>query len=217
MAPKRKKTSPHPPPPEPEHLRRSNRRVKAPTSTVFRTSDSDSDSSTVDVAKRRAPSKRNASKIKEGVAQAIRDLGVMEAKLQNDAKMQRLAVETSDLYADEEEGLRPTPRGEQPLKSSKEVINQHVMDTGEPDKVEQAPMSNPDAEVVARDLVAAENEADAVERGPKRAPPVNSEILPLPWSGRLGYVRFLDSKRHCGCIMKRVVCLVYMFQVWLMR
>jgi UV DNA damage endonuclease len=192
MAPKRKKTGPHPPPPEPEQLRRSNRRVKAPTPTVFTTSDTDSDSSTVDVAKRRAPSKRNASKIKEGVAKAIRDLSAMEAKLQNDAKMQRLAVETSDLYVEEDEGLHSLPRGEQPLKSSKEVINQHVMDTGEPDKVEQVPMDNTDAEDVARDLAAAEKEADNVERGPKRAPPVNSEILPLPWSGRLGYVRPLS-------------------------
>ncbi|OAA75481.1 UV-damage endonuclease [Akanthomyces lecanii RCEF 1005] len=39
----------------------------------------------------------------------------------------------------------------------------------------------PDGEVIDED------EALAVERGARRLPPVNSDILPLPWSGRLGY------------------------------
>ncbi|KAJ6783102.1 hypothetical protein PWT90_05924 [Aphanocladium album] len=34
-----------------------------------------------------------------------------------------------------------------------------------------------------------EDEAEPAERGAKRPPPVNSDILPLPWNGRLGYVR----------------------------
>ncbi|KAM3510964.1 hypothetical protein MY11210_005363 [Beauveria gryllotalpidicola] len=32
-----------------------------------------------------------------------------------------------------------------------------------------------------------DDEASAAERGARRAPPVNSDLLPLPWSGRLGY------------------------------
>ncbi|KAM3436510.1 hypothetical protein MY4824_004285 [Beauveria thailandica] len=50
----------------------------------------------------------------------------------------------------------------------------------------QAKTQTPDVKVEDDD---AENddEAVAVDRGARRAPPVNSDILPLPWSGRLGY------------------------------
>lgn len=44
-------------------------------------------------------------------------------------------------------------------------------------------------DVVADGEVGDEDEALAVERGARRLPPVHSDILPLPWSGRLGYVR----------------------------
>lgn len=41
-----------------------------------------------------------------------------------------------------------------------------------------------------------EDEALAVERGARRLPPVHSDILPLPWSGRLGYVRTFVILHH---------------------
>ena len=44
-----------------------------------------------------------------------------------------------------------------------------------------------------------DEEALSAERGARRPPPVNSDELPLPWSGRLGYVRcfcFLLQGQH---------------------
>ncbi|OAA72250.1 UV-damage endonuclease [Cordyceps fumosorosea ARSEF 2679] len=37
------------------------------------------------------------------------------------------------------------------------------------------------------DNEAANDEAPSLERGARRPPPVNSDVLPLPWTGRLGY------------------------------
>merc|ERR1712000_251290 len=39
---------------------------------------------------------------------------------------------------------------------------------------------------------------DDVERGARRPPPVNSDTLPLPWTGRLGYVRSEDPGSSHG-------------------
>ncbi|KAM3548718.1 hypothetical protein ARSEF4850_009252 [Beauveria asiatica] len=50
----------------------------------------------------------------------------------------------------------------------------------------QAKTQTPDVKV-EDDEAENDDEAVAVDRGARRAPPVNSDILPLPWSGRLGY------------------------------
>jgi UV DNA damage endonuclease len=39
-----------------------------------------------------------------------------------------------------------------------------------------------------------ENEEEEVKEALRRPPPINSDILPLPWKGRLGYVR----SQNCG-------------------
>ena len=55
---------------------------------------------------------------------------------------------------------------------------------------------NHDAEIAEGDLAA--EPMDDVERGARRPPPVNSDTLPLPWTGRLGYVRSEDPGSSHG-------------------
>ena len=127
---------------------------------------------------------------KEGVERTMRELGEMEAQLQNATRRQRLAVESSELSID-----REPPRIFQPspIYSHKSVVNQKAKE--QPTEVEKAPQDDYDAEMAQGDLVSIKNEDEAAERGAARPPPVNSEVLPLPWKGRLGYVS--TSQEQC--------------------
>lgn len=133
----------------------------------------------------------NSHKSKQDVKRAMRNLQDMENSLQNAVKKQQLAVETSDLtvVVDEASATDPTAPNQptQPPRSrKKQIINEY---NGEhPDSVEQAPLDNYEAELADGDLPT-EPRDDGIERGARRPPPVNSDQLPLPWTGRLGYVR----------------------------
>lgn len=122
------------------------------------------------------------------VDRVLRELGEMEQKLQDAVKKQRLAVETSKLVIDPDTPAEVLRRAKKkpPIRA---VINDKPKD--EPGVFEKAPADEDDAQLAIGDVVDAKlaNSNDGnFETGSKRAPPVNSDQVPLPWAGRLGYV-----------------------------
>ena len=134
----------------------------------------------------------NSRESKQDVQRAMRNLQAMEDSFQSAVKRQQQAVDTSDLSVDMDEVIStdttvPIVPSQPHRPGKKEVVNDHREDSG---SIEQAPLSNHDAEIAEGDLAA--EPMDDVERGARRPPPVNSDTLPLPWTGRLGYVRSED-------------------------
>ncbi|PHH73736.1 hypothetical protein CDD80_3614 [Ophiocordyceps camponoti-rufipedis] len=97
---------------------------------------------------------------KEAVAKAVHGLSEMEQRLHREVRKQRLAVQNSDLCRDKPKTTRKPPVEAQTNGGS-------------------ADTNGADAE--------AQTEHVAPEKGARRPPAVNSDRLPLPWSGRLGY------------------------------
>lgn len=131
---------------------------------------------------------RNSS---QDVERAMRNLQHMEDSLQKVVKRQQRAVETSHLSTDGNDSIAAETtlpvKHAPPHRSGKDqVVNRR--DKEDPKSTEQAPLNNHEADLEEGDLDAEPIE-DAADRGARRPPPVNSEKLPLPWKGRLGYVR----------------------------
>lgn len=125
---------------------------------------------------------------KEGVQQARRELSEMEHRFQSVVRRQRLAVQNSDLKANplsNQVSLKPVP-----YLPERDVL--HGKSEGEPRSTEQSPLDGYEADLTAGDIDAA-SEGDCVGKGATRPPPLNSDRLPLPWSGRLGYVSALQQ------------------------
>ncbi|KAH7165642.1 UV-endonuclease UvdE-domain-containing protein [Dactylonectria macrodidyma] len=177
MPSKRKRAGEHPPPPYCDGPRRSVRNSKAQSNAsdeAYEASDKDADP----VVKAQP---KGLWESKEGVQQARRQLSEMEHKLKSAVRKQRLAVQNSEFNVE--------------LASSRQVGIHHVpplpiQTKNKPDSkqqpVEPTPSDTDQAEVVTSDIDA-EPDIDGVKKGADRPPPVNSDILPLPWSGRLGY------------------------------
>lgn len=113
----------------------------------------------------------------------MKELGEMGMKLQSAVKRQRLAVETSDLSKCDPERVREEATKTRPAlkrrakESPEEATEQKVVE--KPKVVEQTETA---------DTSEANADAETTERSARRPPPVNSDVLPLPWKGRLGYV-----------------------------
>lgn len=130
---------------------------------------------------------------------AIESLEDLELVFRRDTKRRKLQVETSIIssHDDAADGaFRPRmPRGESMVLQTGRLLLTPERDVG-------------DAEEEAANAVAGEQgdpQEDAlepVERGAKRAPAVNSDYLPLPWKGRLGYVSWLYTL--CAHILREV-------------
>jgi UV DNA damage endonuclease len=121
----------------------------------------------------------------------MRSLSEMEHKLQSELRTQQQAVETSHLACD---GTDPSPAAWPASKTINEVTRANA--TGVSGR---APITDHEAELAVGDLRDSTAEDDGFERGAKRRPAVNSEILPLPWSGRLGYVSISNEQSlRCG-------------------
>lgn len=106
-------------------------------------------------------------------------LSEMEHKLLGEAKRQRQAIEASDLVApaaqDDTYGFQDATNGSIKCintKSSPNTTAAQITDDLDED-------ISPETEVG--------------ERGAKRPPAVNSDRMPLPWTGRLGYVSIATS------------------------
>lgn len=182
---KRKKSEPQSAPPRPEAPRRSSRRVTKDGV------DGESEDSTKPpngmeaVARRRS---KPALESKKGVVQAMSELGEMERKLSTAAKRQRRAVEDSKIGQDPKGPAKAAfhPRRE---LSEKVLINDRIKP--EVEGLEKAPMEEDDAELAAADLADAK-EDDQLEN--KQVLLTNSDYLPLPWKGRLGYVSAMHER-----------------------
>lgn len=133
----------------------------------------------------------------EGVDAAIHALAKMERRFKRAVKKQKLKLEESAISVDSDDvqkqifkpesthistGALAVSAGERAESIDKQQAakNDHIK--------KEEPMSNE-----GEDAMDIEETLDAPERGPSRAPPVNSDYLPLPWKGRLGYV----SQRAC--------------------
>jgi UV DNA damage endonuclease len=126
----------------------------------------------------------------------MKELGEMGLKLQSAVKRQRLAVETSDLSKCDPEKVREEATKTRPaMKRRTEESHEKA--------VEKKPVEKPKVDEETETADASEEKADteAIERSARRPPPVNSDILPLPWKGRLGYVStdILVLKTIDGC------------------
>ncbi|KAF0320666.1 uv-endonuclease uve-1 [Colletotrichum asianum] len=183
-------TNPEKAPPAP---RRSSRRihdVKKVTEPGAGMRPTPSDLDKEPPAKRRQLS-RKMLKSHDGVRHAMRELSEMEHRLQNSTRNQRLVIETSHVVGGnkkrpEDQSWRPVVKAElsNPEERAREVEEQR---SGTPD-LDVAPIEGPEAEGAIADVEDDKlREEDAPERGAARAPPVNSDYLPLPWTGRLGY------------------------------
>lgn len=121
----------------------------------------------------------NASR--EAFERTMRELGEMGLKLQSAVKIQRLAVETSDLSKCDPERVR-----EEAFKLRPASMRQAKAEQKVEEKIPEKP--NFDTDLQSADAAEEKADSEVVERTARRPPPVNSDVLPLPWKGRLGYV-----------------------------
>lgn len=109
----------------------------------------------------------------------------MEDRLQDATRKQRLAVESSELREDPQQPAEVLQTSKT-RETKRKVGNDKAKD--KKNTLEKASIDGIDAELAMGDLVDAKPENDGVERGSRRTPPFNSDQMPLPWTGRLGYV-----------------------------
>ncbi|KAK0609521.1 UV-endonuclease UvdE-domain-containing protein [Bombardia bombarda] len=134
--------------------------------------------------------KKRRESAKEGVQSAIEGLARMERRLKTATKRQKQKIEESefvvppDLHKLNPFNPRPTRNSGSKIagpleKGNLRTLNKHTegldIDAGAGKDLETA------------GIVVPEELPDLPERGAARAPPVNSNYLPLPWKGRLGY------------------------------
>ncbi|EFQ34879.1 UV damage endonuclease UvdE [Colletotrichum graminicola M1.001] len=144
-------------------------------------------------AKRRQIRRNKMADSHDDVKGAVRELGEMENRLQNATRTSRLAIEAS-VFTSSHNNLTPLENGAfmPPLDASTADPEDRARKveeerSGTPD-VDAAPIIGPEGEAAVGDVEDDKIRAeDAPERGAAREPPVNSDYLPLPWKGRLGY------------------------------
>lgn len=126
---------------------------------------------------------RMLENVDEGAASALRRLEEMEASFKNDIKRRRLQIEQS-MVNGADAGRQPPAlklRGTASLGKSDVVHLDRILITPEEEK------DHP-FETAKDDDSEARDELIETIKGANRPPAVNSDYLPLPWRGRLGYV-----------------------------
>ncbi|OLN88992.1 UV-damage endonuclease [Colletotrichum chlorophyti] len=143
-------------------------------------------------AKRRQVRRKMTAESRHGVRSAMRELSEMENRLQNVTRSQRLAVETSHVLLSGDENL-PENQAFTPQLDTKVLDPEECTRNAEEERsgtpcLDAAPIEGAAGEGAVGDLEDDKiRDDDVPERGAGRAPPVNSDYLPLPWRGRLGY------------------------------
>lgn len=147
---------------------------------------------------------------KEGVDAAMDGLKRMESRFRNTAKRQKLAVTASSVMGskvddspedqafhppDTQAGTTDETRGQEVapsrtekllIKSQREKPRQENLKAPELDNdAAQGPAEAGGGDVEPEDV-------STLKEAGARPPPVNSDYLPLPWKGRLGYVSDLQ-------------------------
>lgn len=124
------------------------------------------------------------------VENAIESLEEMELAFRRDTKRRKLQVESSIISSHDDSGerhFRPRMvRGDSAVLQPGRLLLTPEQDghNAEQDDRVGSPGDNVDA---------AEDALEPADRGAKRPPAVNSDYLPLPWRGRLGYVSDTQS------------------------
>ncbi|KAG7288432.1 UV-damage endonuclease [Staphylotrichum longicolle] len=138
------------------------------------------------------------NEVKEEMQLAIEGLARMERRLRSATKRQKLQIEEDTRSSESrrkvvEQASRADPkRGDilRTIQPTKEPANEGQLPT--PDEEEKGDFAKDISGVPGNDpeatrIDAPEEAPDVPERGSARPPPVNSDYLPLPWKGRLGY------------------------------
>ncbi|KAF3355643.1 hypothetical protein VdG1_03935 [Verticillium dahliae VDG1] len=147
-----------------------------------------------DTPARRRDAARQVATPRKCVSDVMKELSDMEERLQSSVKRQRLAIQDSGLVDD----VPPRrPLKPQAARKSRNVVRENLANgvrmATSVDEIEHAPSLDTDAIAAANDIEAdaddreQEAEEELAERGAARPPPVNSNLLPLPWKGRIGY------------------------------
>lgn len=130
---------------------------------------------------------------KRAVTGAMQSLEAMELSFKRDIKKRKLELEQSIVQENDDQAARAFSPGKLSSGNS-DVLNVNGLlltpegETCEGGAAIDAGVWEP-AMQVGEDGEAADGDGpDVAERGAKRPPPVNSDYLPLPWKGRLGYV-----------------------------
>jgi UV DNA damage endonuclease len=144
----------------------------------------------------RTRGKKETAETREGVKIAMDGLREMEENLRESVKRQKLALNRSSVMSSAAETVpeqaaflpRPTKSSTKSLPPTKLESNPeklpapHRLDMPQIFPEDDAPeMPDVAGDDATEDFYAAKQEG-------ARPPPVNSEFLPLPWKGRLGYV-----------------------------
>ncbi|RKK72788.1 hypothetical protein BFJ71_g17476, partial [Fusarium oxysporum] len=186
MASKRKRVGPHLPLPAPERPgapKRSSRRLKDAVTLSTATSERSPDKMGIDsTVNTNSPNDQMSNRktkvigdIGESVEEAMHKLSEMEHKLQNAARKERLAVETSDLHVEEGSTVASDIRSK--IHSpEKEILPTTCMKA---DRLKRAPLGGPEDELAMTDIFNVEDDKGS-DQGANRPPPVNSDRLPLP-------------------------------------
>jgi len=140
---------------------------------------------------------------REGVQLAISGLATMERRLKLDTQTQKQKIARSNVA----KNLEPPDPNESDaetdsvrtmiLREAENPKHKHLRPSKTEQKVSRGRQIAKKPELIPVDEVsdavlvdsAEPDTVDSAERGAARPPPVNSSRLPLPWKGRLGYVR----------------------------
>jgi len=130
----------------------------------------------------------------ESMKRTMKELVELDEQFQRDCKRQRQRIEKSEILKDEgvdlpKDAFHPVLRKPQKDLLTADDGQEHSLNMN----VKKAPMGIDEGKKVAKDVTKSRNENDEhlddiLGRGMQRPPPVNSQYLPLPWQGRLGYV-----------------------------
>jgi UV DNA damage endonuclease len=144
----------------------------------------------------RAKLKKERDSNRGGVERAVDGLKEFEGSLQESLKRQILAIKSSrvmnETAADDDLALHPRPI-DNTSKSLLSAQQQKLLDREKNLKRGQNPHMPPggieDHQAHAAEETGEAEDSSAAKKEGARPPPVNSDYLPLPWKGRLGYVR----------------------------
>lgn len=134
----------------------------------------------------------------EGVNEAIEELAKMERRLKRAVKRQKIKLEESFCVSQGNDAAQKG-LGRFPTKNVDDFTNEMTsaehLPTPERDDMEDSEYEDEPGGPLPKDEEDLPKSLRVAERGAARPPAVNSDYLPLPWKGRLGYVSFSPSVR----------------------
>lgn len=125
--------------------------------------------------------------VDDGSASALRRLEEMETSFKNDIKRRRLQIEQSIVNGANAGRSAPDLKLRGAASQNSDVVHlEHILLTPEEEKDQVFETTKDDGSEAGDELM-------ETIKGANRPPAINSDYLPLPWKGRLGYVSFLIS------------------------